>query len=113
MRRSNPKFSFDPGFSVTMKILSLVVLGCVLVFFGSVYAVDPNNPLGEHPWDDSKPKIEPQSPKFVDRCDVIIIPCVDFGGWTIIHFSQVQDGDKDRVQIQTSSKNQDRFFIFF
>ncbi len=116
MRHSNPKFSFDPGFSALKKILILVVLGCFLVFFGLVYAgeeVDPDTPFGEHPWDDLRSESDHQPPH--DIGNVIIFPCGDFGGWIIIHLTQSKDGDieKDGVQIQTSDKNQGQSFILF
>lgn len=116
MRPSNPKVTFDPGFFVVKKILFLTVIFCFLVFSSLVYADGPGNyddPVGEHPWDELKSGSEHQPPKPPDIKDVIIFPCGDFGGWTIIHFLQVKDGDKGRVQIQTSDKNQGQLFILF
>ncbi|MCK4384844.1 MAG: hypothetical protein KAW52_01145 [candidate division Zixibacteria bacterium] len=120
MRRSNTKFSFDPGFSITKKILTLAVLGCFLAFFSLVYAgeeFDPSAPWGEHPWDDLQSG-DHRPPEPFKRCDVIIFPYGDFGRRIIIHFPQVKQVDKDRIQIDSSDpidpadKIQVKFFIF-
>ncbi len=115
MRPSNPKFSFGPGFSVAKKILSLVVLFCFLVFFSLVYAggPGPHDPFGEHPWDELNNKPIKQSPQPPDITNVLIFPCDSFGWWIIIHSPQVKNGNIEKSQIQSSDKNQGKFFIFF
>jgi hypothetical protein len=116
MRPSNPKFSFDPGFSVAKKILSLVVLFCILVFFSLVYAGGPGNPtdpVGEHPWDELNSKPHEQSQKPPDTGNVLIFPCDSFGAWIIVHSLQVKNGNIENGQIQSSDKNQGKVFIFF
>ncbi len=115
MRSSNPKFPFGPGFSVAKKILSLVVLFCFLVFFGLVYAGGPapQDPVGEHPWDELNSKPIKQSQEPPDKGNVLIFPCDSFGAWVIIHFPQVKNGNIEKGQIQSSDKNQGKFFIFF
>ena len=116
MKPSNPKFSFGPGFSVAKKILSLVVLFCILVFFSLVYAGGPGNPtdpVGEHPWDElgSKPKENSSEPP--DTSNVLIFSCDSFGQWIIIHSLQVKNGNIEKGQIRSSNKNQGKFFILF
>jgi hypothetical protein len=80
-----------------------------------VYAgeeVDPGNPCGEHPWDDlrSGPNHQPPEPP-----NVIIFPYGDFGGWIIVHFSEVKNESVDKSQVQThpSEKTKGKFFILF
>ena len=116
MKRSNPKLPFDPGFSVARKILLLIVLGCFLVFFGLIHAgeaFDPNNPVGEHPWDELKSGANHQPPRHAN--EMIILPCGHFGGWIIIHSPQVKDGDTQKGQVKTNSsdRNQGKFYILF
>lgn len=119
MRPSSPKVSFDPGFFVAKKILSLVVLFCFLVFFSLAYADGPDNlddPVGaEHPWDELRSEPDHQALKPPEISSVQILPRGSFGGWIIIHFPQAKDQvvEKDRGQIHSSDKNQCRFFIFF
>jgi hypothetical protein len=116
MRPSNPKFSFGPGFSVAKKILSLVVLFCFLVFFSLVYAGglgNPEDPVGEHPWDELNNKPIKQSPQPPEITNVLIFPCDSFGRWIIIHSPQVKNGNIEKGQIQSSDKNQGKVFIFF
>jgi hypothetical protein len=115
MRPSNPKFSFGPGFSVAKKILSLVVLFCFLVFFSLVYAggPGPQDPVGEHPWDELNSKPNRESPKPPDTGNILIFPCDSFGRWIIIHSPQVKNGNIEKSQIQSSDRNRGKFFIFF
>ena len=119
MRTSNPKVSFDPGFSVAKKILSLVVVFCFSALFSLVYAgggFDSNIPFGEHPWDDLRSGADHQSPEPPEISEVKIFPCGGFDGAIIIHLPQKSKGrnmEKDRIQIQTSAKNKDRIFILF
>jgi hypothetical protein len=118
MKRSNPKSSFNPGFFVTKKILALAVLFCFVVFFSLVFAGEPgtpNNPLGEHPWDDLKSQPDHQPTQPPGTGEVIIFPSGGHGGWIIIHLPQVKDGDseKDRVRVHSTDKNRSQFFMFF
>jgi hypothetical protein len=115
MRPSNPKFSFNPGFSIGKKILSLVVLFCFLVFFSLVYAggPGPQDPVGEHPWDELNSKPTRESPQPPDPGNVLIFPCDSFGRWIIIHSPQVKNGNIEKSQIQSSDRNRGKFFIFF
>lgn len=119
MRVSNLKISSTPGFSVTKRILSLVVLGCILVFFSLVYADGPgtpNDPLGDHPWDELKSKAEHQPPKPPSTADMIIFPSPKLGSWGIIIYApQVKEHniEKDGAPIHPSSRNRGQFFIFF
>jgi len=119
MKTSNPKVSFDPGFSVLKKILTLVVLFCFLVFFSLVYADgpdDPNYPFGEHPWDDLRSGADHQPPEPPEISEVKIFPCGGFDGAIIIHLPQRSKGgnmEKDRIQVQTSAKDKVQIFILF
>ncbi len=118
MRRPNSKFSFDPGTSAAMKILTLVVIGCVLVFFGLVYAdgdFDPDNPFGEHPWDEVQSPDDSQPPDPPKMTHGITLPWGGFGGWLIIQFPQVKDRDTQKGQVKTNSsdRNQGKFYILF
>lgn len=118
MKGSNPKFSFDPGFSVTKKILTLAVVFCFLIFLGLVYAgeeFDPTNPNGEHPWDELESGGDHELPGPLDRSKMMIFPWGDFGGWLIIHLPQIEDRDieKARVKTQASTKKQGKVLILF
>jgi hypothetical protein len=115
MRPSNPTFSSNPGFSVSKRILSLVVLLCFLVFFSLVYAggPGPQDPVGEHPWDELNNKPIKHAPNSSDTSDVIIFSFDGFGRWIIVHSLQVKNGNIEKGQIQSSNKNQGKFFIFF
>ncbi|KPL05200.1 MAG: hypothetical protein AMJ73_01955 [candidate division Zixibacteria bacterium SM1_73] len=118
MRRSDLKSSFSPGFSVIKKILALIVLGCVLVFFGLVYAgeeFDPNDPCGEHPWDESQSDPDHQPPIATKIGDMIMLPSSGFGGWIIICSPKLEQEnfEKDQVQSHSSGRHQAKLFIFF
>ena len=116
MRPSNPKFSFGPGFSVAKKMLSLVLLFCFLVFFSLVYAGGPGNPtdpVGEHPWDELGSKPNKNSSEPPDITNVLIFSCDSFGRVIIVLSPQVKNGNIEKGQIQSSDKNQGKFFIFF
>jgi hypothetical protein len=117
MKRPNPKASFHPGFSVWKRILTLTVLGCILIFFGLVYASGPGRDeasVGEHPWDECS-QTQQQPPRPPGISSVIIFPSSSFDKWIIIGFPQVksEDNTKSQVQNRSSDKNRDRFFIFF
>lgn len=111
MRVSKLKIFSNPGYFVGKRVLALVGVFCVLVFFSLVYASGPNNfntpPAGEHPWDELKSQTDHQPPKPPAITDLLILPCGTFGGWIIVHSPQVRSVDmgKDRVQVHPSNKN--------
>ena len=118
MKPSNLKVTFNPGFSVGKKILLWGVILCFLTFFSLVHAEGPggpDNPFGEHPWDELRSGAEHHSPKPPGISTLIIFPCSGFNEWIIIH--SPRDGDdnleKGPAQINSSDKIQGRFFIFF
>jgi hypothetical protein len=118
MGRSNLMFSFSPGFSIGKKILTLIVLGCVLVFFGWVYAGeehDPQYPCGEHPWDESRSQPDNQPPITAKIGDLILLPSGGFSGGIIIYSPRAGQKaiEKDRVQDHSSGRNQAQLFILF
>lgn len=118
MRPSNLKVTSDPGFSVGKRILFGGVIFCFLVFFSLVYADgpdDPNNPFGEHPWDELLSGSDHQPPRPPGITTVIISPCGNFDGWIIIHFRQAKDGgvEKEQIQKESSEKIQAKSFILF
>jgi len=121
MKRSNPKVSFNPGFFVGKKILTLVMLFCLLLFFSVVYAGRPgspseNSPLpGEHPWDEVNSDNKDKAPKPQEISEVLIFPHGIFAKWIIIPRLQAKNGEKEKIQIQihSSDKNRGNFFIFF
>ncbi len=115
MTALNPKVSSNPGLLVAKRLLSLVLIGCILVFFGLVWAgeeITPDDPDGEHPWDELKSGTDHQPPS---PSEVIMLPCGDFGAWMIIHLSQAKDRSigEERVQTHSSDENRCQYFILF
>jgi len=124
MKGPNSKVSFNPGFFVGKKILTLVLLFCFLLFFSLVYAGgpgDPDNPADntptpvEHPWDEVNSQNKDKAPKHPAINEVLIFPRGSLDSWIIIHSAQVKNGDNEKVQsqIHSSDKNRGKFFIFF
>ena len=115
MRRSDPKLSFDPGFSVAGKILILIVLGCFLVFFGLAFAEEASDPDFEHPWDDLKspPDEGPPVPHLTGS--VTVLPYGHLGACIVIDFPKAKSGniERDRVEIDSCGKIQAKLFILF
>jgi hypothetical protein len=115
MRRSNPKLSFDPGFSLAGKILILIVLGCFLVFFGLALAEEAIGPDFEDPWDDLKSPPEEGLPVPHLAGSVTVLPYGHLGACIVIDFPQAKSGkiEKDRVEVDSSGKVQGKLFILF
>jgi hypothetical protein len=115
MRRSDPKLSFDSGFSLGGKILTLIVLGCFLVFLGLAYAEEATDPDFEHPWDDLKspPHEGPPLPYWVGS--LTVLPYGHLSACMIVDFPQAKSGnaEKNRVRTDSSAKIQGKLFILF
>lgn len=115
MRRSNPKLSFGPGFSLAGKILILIVLGCFLVFFGLALAEEAIGPDSEDPWDDLKSPPEEGLPVPHLTGSVTVLPYGHLGACIVIDFPQAKSGkiEKYRVEVDSSGKVQGKLFILF
>jgi hypothetical protein len=116
MRPLNSKVPSNPGLFVAKKLLGLVLISCILIFFGLAYAgedVDPNPPVGEHPWDELTSGSDHHPAKPAN--EITIFPCGHLGGWIIINLTPGNDGhvEKDRVKIHSSDKNQAQYMLLF
>lgn len=115
MRRPNSKVPFEPGFSMVKKILSLVVLFCFLISLNLVYAggqIDPDNPLGEHPWDELNSGDQHLPPFSPEDAEVLLAPWGNFGWWILIYFHQAPNEhvSEDPIKTKTTDEDQGRFF---
>ncbi len=115
MRRSNPKLSFDRGFSLARKILILIVLGCFLVFFGLAFAEEAIDPDFEHPWDDLKCPGDEGPLEPFEMAGVRVFPLGHLSACIVIELPQAKSGkiEKDRVETDPSGKVQGKLFILF
>jgi hypothetical protein len=115
MRRSNPKLSFDRGFSLARKILILIVLGCFLVFFGLAFAEQATDPDFEHPWDDLKSTGDQRPLEPFETSGVKVFPLGHLSACIVIEFPQAKSGkiETDRVKTDSSGKVQGKLFILF